>query len=116
MYIVRRNLLFENDVVFTDIRIHEGFVFVPALVLSARYVVVMDYVGYVYVKRHNSLSKAQDLDGIKKEIAAFFHVYDVVIDRIRKLDVSDTIKGMAIQVYFHRLEKKVQKAERLSKT
>ena len=106
MYVVRRNLLFENDMLFPDIRIHEDFAFVPALVLSARHVAVMDYVGYVYVKRHNSLSKAQSLDGIKREIAAFFRAYDIVIDRIRKLDVSDTIKGMVIQDCFHRLEKR----------
>ena len=111
LYVVRKNLLFENDMLFPDIRIHEDFAFVPALVLSARHVAVMDYVGYVYVKRHNSLSKAQSLDGIKREIAAFFRAYDIVIDRIRKLDVSDTIKGMVIQDCFHRLEKKVQKQD-----
>lgn len=95
MYVYKKSLFFENNLFFSESHIHEDFGLIPCLIVKARSVRGISYVGYNYVYNVGSLSTDQSYKAILDR------AYDMLVQYDFLYSFSNTnIKNDKIRIQF----------------
>ena len=73
---------------FAKGKVHEDFGLVPLVVMKSNHVSSIEYPGYNYIIRENSIMTSKSLDKEKKKIDDTVYHYDYLIKEINKLDIN----------------------------
>ena len=93
-YIIRREYYLANNFSFKVGTIHEDYGLIPLVIIKAKTVNSINYVGYNYLQRSNSIMSTNDYEKTKKKVADFYNHYLFLIDEINKTDLrSDYFKS-----------------------
>ena len=93
-YIIRREYYLANNFSFKVGTIHEDYGLIPLVIIKAKTVNSVNYIGYNYLQRGNSIMSTNDYEKTKKKVADFYNHYLFLIDEINKTDLrSDYFKS-----------------------
>ena len=84
-YLYNRNFFIKNNFKFSKGRIHEDFGLVPLIILKANNVKCINYVGYNYVIRDNSIMTNNDYEKILKKADDFLFHFKYLLDESRNI-------------------------------
>lgn len=94
MYVYKKSLFFENNLFFSENHIHEDFGLIPCLILKAKFVKGINYVGYNYVYNVGSLSTDQSYNAVRTR------AYDMLVQYDFLSSFSINIKSDKVKVEF----------------
>ena len=78
-YIYKSSYWKKNNFKFMEGKIHEDFGLTPEILIKAKNIYYLDYYGYNYVQRENSIMSANDKNKIKKKAFDILEQYDRLI-------------------------------------
>ena len=90
IYAVKRKFYQKEKFSFAKDRVHEDFGTVPLWIVKANIVNCIDYTGYNYYRRSNSIMNTENYDWIKKKAEDFFFHYKNLIKEIDKTTLDST--------------------------
>jgi len=90
-YAYRREYFIENNFSFKKGMIHEDFGLVPLVILKARIINSISYVGYCYLQREGSIMSSGNYDKVKKKVNDFYSHYNYLIKEFNKLKVDTRV-------------------------
>ena len=76
-------------------QVHEDFGLIPIVLYKAKSIVNIDYIGYDYVEREQSLTAEKNYEKLKKRVDDFFILYKNHMKEIKK----DSKKGKLLRSY-----------------
>ena len=85
----KRSFWDKNKFKFAKGKVHEDFGLVPLVVMKANYVSAIEYPGYNYIIRENSIMTSNSLEKEKKKIDDTLYHYDYLLKEIDKLDIEN---------------------------
>lgn len=80
-YIIRRSYYEEEKFKFIEGTYHEDFGLIPLVIIKAKVVNAIDYIGYNYRQRENSIMSSNDYEKVKKKVDDFYNHYKNLIDK-----------------------------------
>ncbi len=86
IYAYKRSFFVQNKFKFKKGTYHEDFGLIPLVILKSNLVNIIDYCGYCYVKRSNSITGDTDYNKKVKKVEDTFIHYDYLIEEGKKLD------------------------------
>ena len=91
LYCHKKDVIIKNNIIFDEGKIHEDFGTVPKIILNAKKIYSVDYVGYNYVKRNNSIIENHEEEYEWKKSIDYLYQYDSIIEYLKeiKIDKSD---------------------------
>lgn len=92
MYIIKRSLFLENNLFFSNDRIHEDLGLIPCLILKAKRTMAIDYVGYNYIYHDGSLSTSKNYEQVVRRARDIIYQYDFLIDYFNKNTNNELLK------------------------
>lgn len=93
MYIIKKDIFMNNNLFFSENRIHEDLGLMPCLILKADKALAIDYVGYNYVYQENSLSTSRSYEQIVRRANDIIYQYDFLIDYFNKNTDNEVLKS-----------------------
>ena len=111
MFVFRKKLFIDNNLFFAEKCIHEDYGLIPCLIIMAKKIKGIEYVGYNYVYTEGSLSTNQSYDFIAKRAFDMLVHYDYLLDFSNK-----KIKNEIVEEKFNKYIKKnlLQKVYKLN--
>lgn len=88
-YAYRRAYYLKNNFSFKKGMIHEDFGLIPLVILKAKSVNSISYVGYCYLQRDGSIMSSGNYEKVKKKVDDFYLHYNYLIKEFNKLN-NDT--------------------------
>lgn len=92
MYIIKRSLFLENNLFFSNNRIHEDLGLIPCLILKAARTMAIDYAGYNYIYHDGSLSTSKNYEQVVRRARDIIYQYDFLIDYFNKNTNNELLK------------------------
>ena len=94
LYIVKREYYQRENFQFRPNAYHEDFGLIPLIIIKARSVNSLSYIGYNYLQRSNSIMNNNDYQKTKKKVDDFYNHYNYLLNEINKTNLrSDTFKS-----------------------
>ena len=93
-YAYKREFWIKNNFEYSYGRLHEDFGLTPYVVILASRMTVIDYVGYNYYYRSNSIMGNISDVKLKKKNDDMLYFFDLHIERISNLKIDDDIKNV----------------------
>lgn len=90
-YAISKKYYLENKFEFKTSTIHEDFGLIPLVIMKAKRVNSINYLGYNYLQRQGSIMSNKNYEKTKKKVADMYLHYNYLIEEINKLDVDTTI-------------------------
>lgn len=90
-YAISKKYYLENKFEFKTGTIHEDFGLIPLIIMKAKRVNSINYLGYNYLQRQGSIMSNKNYEKTKKKVADMYLHYNYLIEEINKLDVDTTI-------------------------
>lgn len=90
-YAISKKYYLENKFEFKAGTIHEDFGLIPLVIMKAKRVNSINYLGYNYLQRQGSIMSNKNYEKTKKKVADMYLHYNYLIEEINKLDVDTTI-------------------------
>lgn len=90
IYAVKRKYYQKEKFAFAKDRVHEDFGTVPLWIVKANKVNCIDYTGYNYYRRSDSIMNTEDYEWKKKKAEDFFYHYKYLINEINKTDLDSS--------------------------
>lgn len=90
IYAVKRKYYQKEKFAFAKDRVHEDFGTVPLWIVKANKVNCIDYTGYNYYRRSDSIMNTEDYEWKKKKADDFFYHYKYLINEINKTDLDSS--------------------------
>lgn len=90
-YAISKKYYLENKFEFKTGTIHEDFGLIPLIIMKAKKVNSINYLGYNYLQRQGSIMSNKNYEKTKKKVADMYLHYNYLIEEINKLDVDTTI-------------------------
>lgn len=90
-YAIKREYYLREKFEFKKGMIHEDYGLTPLIIIKARIVNSIDYIGYNYVVRSNSIMNSNDYEKIKKKVKDMYSHYLYLMKEIEKVDVNSAI-------------------------
>ncbi len=90
-YAISKKYYLENKFEFKTGTIHEDFGLIPLVIMKAKRVNNINYLGYNYLQRQGSIMSNKNYEKTKKKVADMYLHYNYLIEEINKLDVDTTI-------------------------
>lgn len=90
-YFIKRQYYTKNHFQFKEGTIHEDYGLIPLIIMKAKVVNSIDYIGYNYVQRDNSIMSNVDYQKTKKKVNDFYLHYLFLINEIDKTELDSTI-------------------------
>lgn len=87
-YAIKRSYYEKENFKFAKGRIHEDYGLMPLLIIKAKKVNCLSYVGYNYFRRSGSIMTNENYDWTKKKVEDFFYHYKFLISEINKTKVN----------------------------
>ena len=94
-YAIRRKYYVDNKFEFSLGKTHEDFGLMPLVIFKAKKVNSINYIGYNYIKRDNSIINTNDYEKTKKKVNDFYDHYKYLIKETEKLNDSEIIRSFA---------------------
>lgn len=91
IYAIKRKYYVENKFEFRKDTLHEDFGLIPLVIMKAKRVNSINYLGYNYLQRQGSIMSNKNYEKTKKKVADMYLHYNYLIEEINKLDVDTTI-------------------------
>lgn len=92
-YAYNRKFYLKNKFKFKKNMYHEDFGLIPYIIMKANSVTSIDYIGYNYVQRDNSIMSTTDYSKNKKKVYDTLEHYKYLYDKVSKLkDVDEQYK------------------------
>jgi len=92
-YVYNRKFYLKNKFKFKKNMYHEDFGLIPYIIMKANNITSIDYIGYNYVQRDNSIMSTTDYSKNKKKVYDALKHYKYLYDKIEKLkDVDEKYK------------------------
>lgn len=85
IYAIKREYYVKNDFKFKKGTYHEDFGIIPLIIIKSNKVNIINYCGYCYVKRSNSITNNSDYNQTIKKVEDMFIHYDYLINESKKL-------------------------------
>ena len=93
-YIIKREYYLANNFSFKVGTIHEDFGLIPLVIIKAKIVNSLNYIGYNYLQRQGSIMSGKDYEKTKKKVNDFYNHYKYLLEEINKTNLrSDTFKS-----------------------
>ena len=89
-YAIKRRYYEKEKFQFAKGRIHEDYGLMPLLIIKAKKVNCLSYVGYNYFRRTGSIMTNENYDWTKKKVEDFFYHYNFLISEINKTKLNST--------------------------
>lgn len=89
-YAIKRSYYKKENFKFAKGRIHEDYGLMPLLIIKAKTVNCISYVGYNYFRRTGSIMTNEKYDWTKKKVDDFFYHYQFLIKEINKTNLDST--------------------------
>lgn len=89
-YAISKKYYLENKFEFKTGTIHEDFGLIPLIIMKAKRVNSINYLGYNYLQRQGSIMSNKNYEKTKKKVADMYLHYNYLIEEINKLDVDTT--------------------------
>lgn len=93
-YAYNRKFFNKNKFKFMQDIYHEDFALIPLIIMKANSVTSINYVGYNYVQRDNSIMSSNDYSKTLKKVYDFLKGFDYLYDGINKMDVDKQYKDI----------------------
>lgn len=90
-YCIKRKYWLENKFQFAKGRIHEDFGIIPLVIIKATKVNSIEYVGYNYFQRSNSIMNNGDYEKTKRKVEDFYQHYLYLRDEINKTNLDKQV-------------------------
>lgn len=90
-YAIKRKYFLKERFIFTEGMVHEDFEIIPLVIIKSCIVNSIDYIGYNYVQRPNSIMSSDDYEKVKKKVEDFYNHYKYLIKEIDKTDLDSKI-------------------------
>ena len=90
-YAISKKYYLQNKFEFKPSTIHEDFGLIPLIIMKAKKVNSINYLGYNYLQRQGSIMSNKNYEKTKKKVADMYLHYNYLIEEINKLDVDTTI-------------------------
>lgn len=94
-YAIKRKYYIDNKFKFSLGKTHEDFGLMPLVIFKAEKVNSINYIGYNYIKRENSIINTNDYLKTKKKVSDFYDHYNHLISESKKLKDSEIIRSFA---------------------
>lgn len=92
LYAYKREYYINNNFMFKKNMYHEDFGLIPLVIVKANIVKSIDFKGYYYVERNESITTTKDYDKIKKKTFDMIDHFDYLLVEIRKLNIEISVK------------------------
>jgi len=89
-YAIKRSYYEKEKFSFKKGTYHEDFGLTPLIIIKAKKVNSIDYLGYNYVQREGSIMSSKDYEKTKKKVEDFYNHYKYLISEVDKLKVDTT--------------------------
>lgn len=90
-YIYKRNYYLEEKFAFKENTVHEDYGLIPLVIIKAKSVNSISYIGYNYYRRSGSIMNNSDYEWTKKKVNDFYNHYLNLIKEINKTSLDSTI-------------------------
>lgn len=90
-YAIKRKYYLKEKFEFKEGTIHEDFGLTPLIIIKASKVNSINYIGYNYCIRSNSLMTNNDYEKVKKKVKDFYEHYLYLLKEIEKTNVDKTV-------------------------
>lgn len=87
-YAIKRKYYLEEKFEFKKGTIHEDFGLIPIVIMKAKIVNSISYVGYNYLQRQGSIMNNQNYEKIKKRVKDFYDHYHFLLNEINKTNLK----------------------------
>lgn len=102
LFCFKREILL-NSFLIPNLRCYEDVAIIPLLIISAKSVITIDYVGYHYIQNKESLTNVRSISSERSRAYDFIAAYDYFINNIIKCDIDASDCAFFINDYNHRL-------------
>ncbi len=75
LYLYNTKYFRDNNYKYPEGKVHEDFALTPFVIYNAKHVYSINYIGYNYVKRDNSIINSDDYDKVLKKVSDFYDNY-----------------------------------------
>ena len=83
-YAIKRKYYLKENFEFKKGTIHEDFGLIPLVIMKAKVVNSISYIGYNYVQRQGSIMSSKNYEKIRKRVNDFYNHYHFLITEINK--------------------------------
>ncbi len=90
-YIFRREYFLKEKFSFKKGTFHEDYGLIPLVIMKASTVNSINYIGYNYLQRENSIMSTTNYDKTKKKVDDFYNHYKYLIEEIDKTDLDSKV-------------------------
>ena len=91
LYCIKRKYYEEENFSFKEGTLHEDFRLIPVLIMKAKTVKSISYIGYNYLQRNNSTMYSNDYQKTKRKVIDFYNHYKEMIKEIDKTKLDSRI-------------------------
>lgn len=92
LYTYKRSFFLENNFLFKNEIYHEDFALIPIIIARAQSVKSIDYIGYNYLQRNNSIMNNNDYDKMIKKMDDSISAYEDAISVLNKIENSNVVQ------------------------
>lgn len=89
-YAIKRSYYQKEKFSFKKGTIHEDFGLIPLVIIKAKNVNSISYIGYNYLQRQGSIMSAKDYEKTKKKVNDFYNHYKYLIEEIDKTNLDSS--------------------------
>lgn len=94
LYIIKKEYYLKENYQFRPNAYHEDFGLIPLVIIKARSVNSLSYIGYNYLQRKNSIMSTNTYEKTKKKVDDFYIHYNYLLGEINKTNLrSDTFRS-----------------------
>lgn len=90
-YAIKREYYLKNSFKFKENTFHEDFGLLPLVIIKAKRVNSIDYIGYNYLQRQGSIMNNKEYTKTKKKVEDMYVHYYYLIKQAKKLDFDTSI-------------------------
>lgn len=91
LYAIKRKYYEEEHFSFKEGTLHEDFRLIPMLIMKAKKVKSISYIGYNYLQRNNSTMNSNDYQKTKRKVVDFYNHYKEMIKEIDQTDLDSRV-------------------------
>lgn len=90
-YAIKREYYFQNNFKFKENTFHEDFGLLPLVIIKAKKVNSIDYIGYNYLQRQGSIMNNKEYTKTKKKVEDMYVHYYYLLNEAKKLELDTSI-------------------------
>lgn len=87
-YAIKREYYLKENFAFKEGTVHEDFGLIPLIIIKAKVVNSISYIGYNYLQRSGSIMSSNNYDKIKKKVNDFYTHYQFLTSEIDKTNLD----------------------------